>query len=146
MLTYQQILDKVYDIFVTNGVKRSANMAGGCFYGPKINGYGCAIGCVMNPLDAVKFDIMFSAGILQLSESTNPEIAATYQQYFGHLNANALDMIQMWHDSDIKNGDIENRKSSFIYLVHRLNNYYHLDVLVPTVNETTDNVVIEMGC
>lgn len=88
----QEILNKVYQHFIVEKNPKSTNSNGGCCY----NGTGCAVGCLLDPIDRELFETSAGNGLILSICQHNPEM---FLKSFRKDQLSFLVDLQNAHDS-----------------------------------------------
>lgn len=108
--TPQQIIDKVYDVFIVKAAPKCAADYGGCYYSPQnLLQVGCAVGCLISPEDQEIWD----SGQVQSIRDIYQCRLEDYNRYFLIEDLNLLIDLQDWHDN-FRGVDIPTRKAELM--------------------------------
>lgn len=111
----KEAIEKVYNVFVVNNTPKNViKNTNSCVYTHELNGYGCAVGCLLSKSTASNLDklsvTLFSIGNLFELYKNNLENFPILEKVFEELNGISLDCLQdlqIWHDAEMqhdKNG------------------------------------------
>lgn len=96
-MTNQEVLDRVWDVFVTNKAKKCVNSYGKCSYGPP-GTTGCAIGCCLP--DNLRQEVYdFEMAHTLSSVSTLMKAIPAVSCLFADCSPAFLIELQSWHDT-----------------------------------------------
>lgn len=140
MLTHQQIINRLHEVFVLNNAPQSLSSEGNCIYSHQPNGFGCGIGCLISSEDAEVFDTIVidngGADIMNISGMGDDNIVQIFDKYFSQIKLGFLELCQTWHD--YKLCEFDSREKWLSELIEKANFEYDLFLVYPTLSNVID--------